>query len=536
MPDAWVALRAHDGIIELEQEVSNASFVPGQKARAVVDAAVSIEPPAGYEIVEDCSRPWPTRWYPMHAAFRRFVMYPTGRPGLHDDAKRIAAGVMDTKTAQLGHENYGPCNMPMPKLSPQQDTAGRQRVANWLSHLRSMLTMNQIGTVEDSEDGLLVANLFGWRPWGIPARDAPAGSGIFFWTGWEWCQDHAAYLWLAAACNHERQWHAYHRKTGEPITADDYGDPGPMYQQATRDPNNGWLPEFRGVAATLDPIIDPYNAGHSIRGFRHLIALSEMSDSPMVKRALAGQAAQWRLQCSERGPHPSGGYTPPSLRTYRDWMKAAPHNGFYGSDTGRQNGWPAFLIAQSIKKGAAKNMPWAKMFVEFVELGAMPNGILSRCAAQPGSVWHDPDHDTAHAFEVPILYAGATGCARQAGVPVPPSMLRAFQALYEESPKAPYYSGEVGPYNYSYVAERGGAPYQTVIGGKAWNNPQGDATHTQTGSALAISQSSDPRYLVSSAGVGAATPDWKAKKKMLEGKADLKNDAGLLAQYQRVAP
>jgi len=291
-----------------------------------------------------------------------------------------------------------------------------------------------------------------------------------------------------------------------------------MYQAGTYDVNNGWLPEFIGVARTPDPLPLPYDAAHSIRGFRELIFLSEAVDSPAVKRMLRSVAAQLRLQCSDIGPHPTSNYTPPSLRTFLGWAKNAPHTGHFGMDTGRQHGWRAFVIAQSVKKaGAAENVNWCKMYAEFSETAAQPTGIISRCShPDPANVWYDPVHDTAHAFEVPIEKHGAIGCSIQGERPIA-NPTRFAEALYVEAPLMPYYSGH-GPPNYAHVAKRGGQPYSTIIGGKS--SQGGDSSHSHAGCALAASL--DP----------ANRKKWIDAGLRIEPISDFRKDAGLVAQQQ----
>lgn len=517
------------GVTVFEIECSNASIVVGslQSAYRAFTCDVGVTPPAGYEMVADCARPWPTVWHPMHAAIRRFAIYPSSSPALRQMALVLAQGIYETPWRR-GHAAYGPCNIPLPTLSAQQTSAAATEIGKWLGRLRSQLMTGSTGGVEstsngylDVQEGLATPGRDGWRPWGPVERFAHAGAGIYFYTGWEQAQDLPAYLWLVMCANHERRWHAYDRASGEVITADRYGDPGPQYQEGTGDPNNGWLPEVRGIASNPDPLILPYDQAHSIRGFRHLVALSEMSGSPMVKRALKGQAAMFRLQLSEIGPSGPSSWLH-SLRKLYHYAEAAPHTGTWGEDTGRQLGWQAFVIAQSVKKGCSENKKWCEMFAKFADIAAMPNGIVSRCASpDPSSVWFDPNNDTAHAFEVPIFWHGATGAARYGGVPVPYAMLRAMQSLYEEAPLYPYYSG-VGPPQYAYVAKRGGAPYSTVPGGK---DNTGDSTHVMAGAALAGFLSEPKRYI--------AAANRISNTSVLANKLDLREGAGLLALIQR---
>ena len=524
------ARRKLSGVVTVYVEKGNADVIPGVQgsARPTFDCDVETVAPRGYVLVEDTVRawPWPSRWFPMHAAVRRYAMYPRAKPELRPDAEREARGYYQGRWRR-GRLAYGPCGVPMPDLTAAQRAAGAQAVSGWLGHLRSLLASpaGATGGVEDSQDGLLTGPLYGWRPWGIPERYAHAGSGIRFYTGHEQAPDLPAYLWLAVCANHERRWHALNRANGEPLTAESYGNPGPMYQEGTGDPNNSWLPEFRGVAQHPDPIIFPYDQGHSIRGFRHLIALSEMETAPMVARMLRSQAAQFRLQFSEIGPLPhASGYVPPSLRTSLGWAMNSPGTGIFGQDNGRRLGWPAFVIAQSVKRaGANENRTWCSKFCDLIEWAVMPNGIVSRCSEPVGGdpVWFDPNHDTAHAFEIPILMHGYVGCAKVTGRPIPPRMLRYAASLYEEAPLLPYYSGH-GPPNYSYVAKRGGNPYPSIPGGKI--DKGGDSSNAHPGAALAAHL--DPQF----------RNRWIQAGLRIKPVGPLEDSAGLVAQMQRTTP
>lgn len=526
-PDRWmVTKRKPSGVIVHEVEFHNAGVTKGKRgsARAEFPCTVEIRVPAGWTLVEDCHQPLPTVWPPMHATMRRFAMFSSSQPELLREATKEASMPYDEVKWPRGKIAYGPCNMPLPVLAAQQVTQEANKVLGWAQKIRSMLSSpTGAGPIEDSEDGLQV-NWNGWRPWGrhpdghsTPARDAPAGSGVFMFTGYEQAPDSPAFSWLKARCCHERWWHAYDRTTGRVITTNDYPDPGPAYQAGTGDPNNGWLPEFMGVARNPDPLPLPYDASHSIRGFRELIFLSEAVDSPAVKRMLRSVAAQFRLQYSDRGPHPSPNYTAPCLRTWLGWARNAPHTGHFGMDTGRMQGWPAFVIAQSIKKaGASENKPWATMFSEYAETVAMPNGISSRCAhSDPANVWYDPNHDTAHAFEAPIFWYGAVGCSIQGNRPIV-HPTRFAEALYLEAPRYPYY-GTQGPPQYAYVAKRGGAPYPSIPGGKA---NTGDTTHSLAGCALAAHLRPSERA------------QWVSTAHGLESFHDLRASAGIVAQEQ----
>lgn len=516
-PHRWSATkRTASGVVVHEVEFHNAGIRRGQRARGEFPCTVTVEAPPGWVLVADCQRPLPSVWYPMHGAMRRFAMYPANKPHLKAEAEVEARMPYDAMRWARGVNAYGPCNLPMPKLTAQQAAQESNKIIGWLSRYRQLIsTPGARGSVEDAEEGIFDP-VNGWTPLGINKRGQEGGSGIFFYDGWEQSPLSPAYHWIKACCAHERNWHAYDLDTGAIVTAEFYGDPGPMYQQETNDPNNGWLPEFKGY---LDPISATIDPAHGPRQWSDLVPLSEMTDSPAVKRMLRSVAAQHRLQLSEIGPRPTSNYTPPSLRTYRDWAKSAPHTGHFGMDTGRQHGWRAYIIAQSVKKaGATENIPWCDMYAEFSDLASMPTGIISRCAINPpnpANVWYDPDHDLAHAFEVPIEKYGAVGCSLASGRQLS-NPLRFAEALYLEAPLLPYYSGK-GPPQYAWVAKRGGAPYPKITGGKG---NTGDSTHVHAGCALAASL--DP----------ANRKKWIDAALRIEPISDFRKDAGLVGQMQ----
>lgn len=519
-PDRWTATKSTaSGVVVHEVGLHNAGIVRGQKARGAFPCTVTIEPPTGWTMVYDCYRALPSVWYPMHESIRRVAMYPSNRPDLAAEAQREAKMPYFTTRWRRGRAAYGPCNLPLPNLTATQAAQEASKIAGWLARYQQILSVpGAIGQVEDSQEGIFVPR-DGWTPDGITNRGAEGGSNVFFYYGWENAPLSPAYHWIKACCGHERWWHAYDRNTGAIVTAEFYGDPGPMYQQGTGDPNNGWLPEFIGVAQHPDPLLMPYDAGHSVRGWSDLIPLSEMTDSPAVKRMLRSVAAQMRLQLSDIGPHVTNpNYVPPSLRHNLAVVAAAPHTGFMGMDTGRQFGWTAYLIAQSVKRaGATENVNWCRMYAEFSETGSMPNGILSRCWRQPNpnDVWYDPTYDLAHAFEVPIEKHGAIGCGIQGNRPIA-NPLRWADALYIEAPMLPYY-GNHGPPQYAWVANRGGAPRPTIDGGKG---NTGDSTHSHAGCALAAKM--DP----------ANRQKWIQAALFIEAITDMRKDAGIVAQMQ----
>lgn len=528
------------GVVIHYAAVGNADVVRGivGSARPQLVQGFEVAHPRGYEVVEDCVRIWPNVWPTMRVAVRRYALYPRNRPDLYPEAVREAHGIYTTRWRRA-REDYGPTGIPLPNLTSSQLASEAAKVSLWLAEIRKHLQNGTHGGTEtvptggwDYQEGPVTPLPFGWRGWGPVRRDEQAGSGVFWFTGHEQAPDMPAYCWLASSGNFERWWHVLDRNTGEPITADNYGDPGPMYQVGSQTLNNRFLPEVQGVAPANDPLQLPYDASHSIRGYRHTVAMSEFTNHPVIGWMLRSIAAQFRLQYSERGPHQSQGqnYVPPSLRRWLQDVIAVPGRGFFGQDTGRMLGEPATVIAQSIKRGgASENRPWATMFCQVVETGVMENGIFSR-SSEPGppigtttaqwealNVWYHHAHDLAHSFEVSYLMHGYFACARVTGRQIPPKMFRYAESLYEKGPMLPYYGG-VGPPQYAFVAARGGAGYPDIPGGK---NNAGDSTAAHVGAALAAHMNPAQRQRWISAGL------------RVKPITDLRESAGLLGQIQR---
>lgn len=543
-PHVWIAQkRLRSGVVIFEVEAGNASMVVGSKARGEFPCSVQIDTQAlalaGWAIEMDCPRAWPSTWPPMHTTFRRCAIYPASMPELQANAQHAARGVFNSI-----HQALGPANMPLPALTPLQMTQVRGTCGDRLNSIRTALMQGATAYI-NQEDGPQLPPRGGWRVHGPPRPDEVGGSGIFFDTGWQQCDEAVQLFLLEAEMADERAWHALDRTTGEPITADSYPDPGPKYVAGTGDPNNGWLPEFLGVAANPDPLPLCYDAAHSVRGFRFVVALCDMLDSAIVRRKLAQYAAQMRLQFSERGANPSGGYYPPTLRNSFYLAKACPNTGA-GIEGGRIRGWGAFLMAAHLKYngGSAGDQAWADMFLSWAKTCTPTNGIAQRVHHDPPKsgidVWYDPAWDLAHAFEAPIWHYGHAALWRQR-MPASPSrpidtLEAAGDSLYRTARKGPYYSGEVGPMDYLFVAVRGGSPVPYVFDGKSYDpNVVGDATHCDAMCALLASDNPGADWRSISATVAHVTPDAASKKAWLYAQADLYGRAFLLAQLQAIS-
>jgi len=536
-PHTWIAQkRLHSGVVIFEVECGNASIVRGQKARALFPCDVVVQAPDGWAVVQECERTWPYVWPPMHCAFRRFALYPSNRPDLQPEAIRAARGWLwsEYQTRKLA---FGPANLPLPNLTPLQQSLASATCGSRLGLVRSAL-LNGTTTYISQEDGPQLPPWNGWRVHGPPRGDEVGGSGVFIMdSGWQGCDEMVQLYLLESEMAHERAWHAYDRATGKPITADDYPDPGPKYAPGTGDPNNGWLPEFIGVAVNPDPLPTSYDSAHRVRGDRFAIALCECLDSAMTERAVASYAAQARLAFSERGALPAYGYEPDTLRNALNDAKAAPNTGG-GGKAGRIAGWPGIAVAAHLKYngGSEGDRDWAAMFLEWARTCTPTHGIAQRVHTNPGtSIWYDANWDLAHAFEAPIWYFAVASLARQTLARMPDDMRRAGISLYETVRKGPYYSGDVGPMDYLFVAVRDGAPVDPLVNGKGGDEAHGlygDATHAEAFCGLLASEYG-ARFLEDSCMIAHQTTSVEAKRFWLQGQTDLYTRAFLLAQLQK---
>lgn len=534
-PHYWIANKLlRSGVALYEVERGNASVVLGQKGRHEFPCDAEVVPGAGWLMESDCARPWPSVWPPMHCAFRRYALYPANRPDLKDDAQRAAQGTFQYPEKRAA---FGPLNIALPKLTPIQEAQAAATSGGRLGAVRAALLHGSTAYISQ-EDGPQLAPWNGWRVHGPPRGDEVGGSGVFADSGWQGNDETTRLYLLEAEMAHERAWHAYDRATGQPITADNYPDPGPKYAPGSEDVNNGWLPEFVGVAANPDPLPQAYDAAHSIRGFRFAVALRDMLDSPMALRAVSSYAAQARLAFSERGALPSGGYFPPTLRNALNAARAAPNTGG-GGIAGRIAGWPAFLLAAHLKYngGSEGDRDWAAMFLEWARTCTPGHGIAQRVRHSPGSdIWYDPNFDLAHAFEAPIWYFGVAALARQTLARMPDEMRRAGVSLYETVRKGPYYSGDVGPMDYLFVAHRDGLPVEQLTDGKGGDEAHGlfgDATHAEALCGLLASEYG-ARFLQDSCTIAHQVSSVEAKRLWLGSQSDLYTRAFLLAQLEKV--
>lgn len=528
-PDVWYAVRKVGDCIEAEVEVSNASFHPGCWARPdIPHVTVTVSAGAGWTLVQGVARPWPSVWPIKRGAWRRFGVYPSGRADLRLQAQILARGQLYNPI----YSSWGPANMPLPSLNP---TLASKLAADWNGRylgLRSALPNPSGWYAEDSEDSPR-AKGHGWVVHGPDDPGAPAGSGVYFSTGWQRCVDFARYALLMCQPCHERMWLAYNRQTGEPITVDDYGSVTPKYSPGTHDPNNNDLPGYRGIPTNQIGLPDPYDTAHRIRHDRYPIAAFEFTGSPMARRMVLHAAAQCRLQWSERGETDQWSY---NIKNMFLRVQANPHQGLSGTYGGRSLGEPAFVIAAAKKFGATDADDWAKMFLGMVGLAAPAHGVIQRNNEPGGGAWDGGANDLAHSFEVPMLGIGTLALARQFNLPIPKQIATAMRAVFVDSPLRDYYSGNRGPWDYLYVGAHNGAAYQAITGGQTTPGaPEGDATHAALGCAIGYSITKDPAFLDASARVGLPAPSWQAKRENLYGVAtDLGWDAFLLGQYQGV--
>lgn len=538
--DCWHSARKVGECIELEVEISHASFIPGRPARAwLPSASVSVSAGSGWGIVPDVARPWPSSWPTKRGAWRRYGLYPAGRPDLRGKAQVIARGDM---LPSPNFASWGPLNMPIAELREDLAASLATHWAEQVIYLRETLSHGQNHYYKDANGNDAFSGWYAedsadapvngpdrWVWWGPKNPDDPGGSGVFFSTGWQRCVEFARYALLACQPLHERMWLAYNRATGQPITVEDYGAVTPKYVPGTGDPNNDSLPEFRNVA-TSDPMPLPYDTAHRIRHDRYAIVAHEFTGSPMARRMVFNAAAQCRLQWTERGGTDQWCY---DLAAMYKRVQAAPHQGLLGTYGGRSMGEPALVIAAARKFGMQGGDDWAAMFLDFLEIGAPPHGVIQR-AWEPSGAWSGGPHDLAHSFEVPMLEAGGLAIARQFKRPVPRQIALALRSVFcNPALLQPYESSNVGPWNYLHVGAHDGASYAKLVDGQTTpGSKPGDATHAEFGCALGYSATKDPAFLEAMATVGLPAPSVEAKKAQLEAASGLDWSSYALGQLQ----
>lgn len=548
--DVWVAIRAlgASGYF-CEVEVSNASATFGGKGRPMLDGpiAITVEAPAGFELLDPYALPWPDLWPVQRCTFRRYGIVPAGISA--DDRRRVIEYVMGKIRSGFDAAHFGPANLPLPRTAPNTQTADRAAFDAFVLalhnpsmtwHYGSEWLNGLVAGVAGGDHGVpMPIRAHGWCPFGASDPGDVAGAGIEFSQGWQQNQNLARVALLASMCCADRTWVQYRRDSGRPFSADDYGAQTPSYAPGGSDPNNNRLPEFKGLY-NPDPLPAEFDPAHSIRETGWWIAAYELTGSPAVARLLIGQAEEARIVYSDKGPtNFSGGWTPANLAQWVAWFDGAASRigrGYPGSIFGREIGWPCWTIAMALKidptNVGLRNL--ATLMVETAKRASMDaNGICQRMHSEP--LWNDATHDACQAFEVPIFWHGLYALSVQLGLAAPPDTLTAGHSLYDPSPQP----GN-GPFHFTYVSSAGGGtilPAPLLLGkGADASSPAGDPAHTEAMLALCYQISGDPYWLQRSARFGGvATATYQDKATLFRSRVDLMGwGANLLAQYEKV--
>lgn len=380
----------------------------------------------------------------------------------------------DWRTAS---KTYGPCNMPLPRFGDQQRSVMLSRDGTSLRAIHGALQQRQQWTYEDSQDGVFTYPL-GFAPHGPPDVGQVAGSGIYFNTGYRQSKPDLQRAFLIAQCEGDRTRFWVERTTGEPISTEHY--------PANPTPDTWGYPAIPEVLALLgteaDPLPLPYDFAHCIRGFRRTAQVAEQAGDPMCKWMIHAMAQEQRLRFSHRGRLGVPGYQPGNLAALTA-LAEPPNTGVFGSEPGRQIGWPMFLVAYDAKlNGWVGEMEtWADFALEFLAKAVTPTGPIQKVIA--GSGWPNTPVYKCQSFEQVILGYGAAALAIQRGKLSPIFTTRVLESLYGPSTLMPILGGTAfrGPDHYPRSANDDGTPVTRLQDGTAG---YGDPTHAEAACAL----------------------------------------------------
>lgn len=411
--------------------------------------------------------------YPMgRGAWRRIQIGPETPIGFCEDWRTRA-------------KSYGPCNLPLPRFGDQQRAAMLNRDGLSLRAILNALQQRQPWTCEDSQDGVFMYPL-NFAPHGPSDPGQVAGSGIYFNTGYRQSKPDLQRAFLIAQCEGDRTRFWVERTTGEPISTEHY--PGVT-------PDTWGYPAIPEVLALLgteaDPLPLPYDFAHCIRGFRRTAQVAEQAGDPMCKWMIHAMAQEQRLRFSHRGPlQHDASYHPGNLAALSSYAEP-PNTGIFGSEPGRQIGWPAFLVAYDAKlNGWVGEMEaWADAFLAFLDKAVTPTGPIQKVIA--GSGWPSNGKYKCQTFEQVILSYGAVGLSTQRQRPVSIYVHRVLEDLYGPTTLMPILgsTGFRGPDHYPRTANDDGSPVTRLQDGTAG---YGDPTHAEAACALAAHLDPNP--------------------------------------------
>lgn len=531
------SMKTAEGLVLFEIAVGNTSILPGNKGATkpghACSVGIGISP--GWSIVSPIghNRGFPTLWPIGRETWRRLVCYPNNRPELARKAQLLANGPWHPKW-RANQKSYGPCNMPLPLLSAGQHPVIFQHDKALLAGLSNGIHGDKL---DDSEDAVLMYS-HGWFPHGPPRGDTEGGSGIYFSQGWRQNDADRGVAMAMAPSEHERMLHYRHRATGLPLSVDHYPGTGP-----SPDLWGDVLPEIKGVP-NFDPLPPPYDFAHRIRGRRRTHQLAQQVDSPMARYSVASGAAYGRMQFSERGRMPVPGYHPENLATWEQQVANAPGTGLWGKIGGRMMGWTFYDLAMDAKVNGwtAGNQAYAERVLAMIGKGATAAGVFQK--GYGGSFPSVVDAAgkaiyVMQTFEYDILAYGVIGLATQLGggsSAATRAILNGLGQIYGPDTLieiGPYYGGK-GPWKWIHVADSNGPIAPLDKGEPLGGNILGDATHAESGIALALHMQSrgSSAWLQRAAMYDDPAPTWKDKLRRLEAQTRLDWEGFLYGQLQ----
>lgn len=355
----------------------------------------------------------------------------------------------------------------------------------------------------DEECGIMHPAMGAWQPlgpWspGNPGGGNPGGSDIRFQPGYDQTVPGAVLERTRMDKIIERSLHAWSGTTGDYLTVETFGDPGPQYSGSrTPGTTDGELPGFQmpgtqgSACAYLGALeaVGAYDAAHLERAINPAMVAWEYLRDPVAADFLVDLAEEMRLQFSNLGPVQTGpGWQPRNLRNYLALAQAQPH---HGGDCGRYRGVPAWCVAMADKvKHRRPYHDWMTMWCQWADTVQMPNGLWQWSANDP-QFHNPPGVAAAQCFEQLYVCFARAACGLRMHGDITP-ILRAVDALFvnRKLARQPYVwnTNQYGPPHFIAVGDANTVtPYNVVSNG--WsadlNVAIGDPTNVDHAIALA---------------------------------------------------